>query len=83
LKNVSPEFKIGILMVMGVILLFVGVNYLKGFNPLTKQSHYYSVYDKIEGLAVSNPILVNGFKVGQVTNIAFHERGDLFLLSLP
>jgi phospholipid/cholesterol/gamma-HCH transport system substrate-binding protein len=80
LKNVSPEFKIGILMVMGVILLFVGVNYLKGFNPLTKQSHYYSVYDKIEGLAVSNPILVNGFKVGQVTNIAFHERGDGSLL---
>jgi phospholipid/cholesterol/gamma-HCH transport system substrate-binding protein len=80
LKNVSPEFKIGTLMIMGVILLFVGVNYLKGFNPLAKKDHYYSVYDKIEGLAVSNPVLVNGFKVGQVTHISFHEDGDGSLL---
>lgn len=65
---------------MGVILLFVGVNYLKGFNPLTKQDHFYSVYEKIEGLSVSNPVLVNGFKVGQVTRVGFHEMGNGSLL---
>lgn len=67
-------------MVLGVILLFVGVNYLKGFNPFQKQDHFYSVYEKVEGLAVSNPVLVNGFKVGQVTLIEFHEKGDGSLL---
>jgi phospholipid/cholesterol/gamma-HCH transport system substrate-binding protein len=67
-------------MIMGVVLLFVGVNYLKGFSPLSKQDHFYAVYDKIEGLSVANPVLVNGFKVGQVTYINFHEKGDGSLL---
>lgn len=67
-------------MIMGVVLLFMGVNYLKGFNPLSQQDHYYAVYDKIEGLSVANPVLVNGFKVGQVTGIRFHEKGDGSLL---
>ncbi len=66
---VSQEFKIGTLMILGVVLLITGLNYLKGFNPLSKQIHLFAVYDRIEGLAVSNPVLVNGFKVGQVTNV--------------
>ena len=36
--------------------------------------------ERIEGLAVSNPVLVNGFKVGQVTNVHFLEDGDGALL---
>jgi len=67
-------------MIVGAVMLFFGVNYLKGFNPLAQQDHYYAVYDKIEGLTVSNPILVNGFKVGQVTRVEFHNSGDGKLL---
>tara|TARA_Y100000739_G_C20581814_1_gene453233 strand:- start:210 stop:1223 length:1014 start_codon:yes stop_codon:yes gene_type:complete len=67
-------------MIVGVVMLFIGVNYLKGFNPLEKSDHYYAVYSKIEGLSVSNPVLVNGYKVGQVSRIEFHEKGDGTLL---
>lgn len=67
-------------MMLGALMLFFGVNYLKGFNPLAQQDHFYAVYDKIEGLAVSNPVLVNGFKVGQVTRMEFHDSGDGKLL---
>ena len=63
-------------MIVGAVMLFFGVNYLKGFNPLAQQDHFFAVYDKIEGLAVSNPVLVNGFKVGQVTRVEFHDSGD-------
>ena len=63
-------------MILGVVLLILGVNYLKGFNPLSKQIHLFAVYEEIEGLAVSNPILVNGFKVGQVTDVYFLEDGN-------
>ena len=75
-NKVSQEFKIGTLMILGVVLLILGVNYLKGFNPLSKQIHLFAVYEEIEGLAVSNPILVNGFKVGQVTDVYFLEDGN-------
>lgn len=67
-------------MILGVALLFIGINYLKGFNPFTKQVHLYAVYNKIEGLSVSNPVLVNGFKVGQVSNVSFSPEGDGSLL---
>ena len=67
-------------MILGAVMLFIGVNYLKGFNPLANQDHFYAVYDKVEGLAVSNPVLVNGFKVGQVTRVEFHKSGDGKLL---
>ena len=30
----SREFKIGVLVLLGGILLVLGVNFLKGFNPL-------------------------------------------------
>jgi len=79
-SRISQEFKIGTLMILGVALLFIGVNYLKGFNPFTKQVHLYAVYNKIEGLSVSNPVLVNGFKVGQVSNVTFSPEGDGSLL---
>jgi len=77
---ISQEFKIGTLMILGVILLFLGINYLKGMNPFSKQIHLYAVYDRIEGLAISNPVLVNGFKVGQVSNVTFSSKGDGSLL---
>jgi len=77
---ISQEFKIGTLMILGVVLLFLGINYLKGMNPFSKQIHLYAVYDRIEGLAVSNPVLVNGFKVGQVSNVTFSSKGDGSLL---
>ena len=75
-SRISQEFKIGTLMIMGVALLFLGLNYLKGFNPFSKQIKLYAVYEKIEGLSVSNPVLVNGFKVGQVSKVAFSDKGD-------
>lgn len=79
-NRISQEFKIGTLMILGIVLLVTGLNYLKGFNPMSKQIHLYAVYERIEGLAVSNPVLVNGFKVGQVTNVGFSDKGDGTLL---
>ncbi|MGY8940999.1 MAG: MlaD family protein [Flavobacteriales bacterium] len=68
------------LVIAGLALLILGVNYLKGFNPFSPSNTYYASYEKIDGLAVSNPILVNGFKVGQVTDVRFSDAGDGTLL---
>jgi len=53
----------------------LGVNFLQGFNPLGGGQQYHAVYSRIDGLAVSNPVVVNGFKVGQVSSIAFDANG--------
>ena len=74
LMQYSREIKIGVLVLLGGVLLVLGVNYLKGFNPLGNGREFHAVYDRIDGLAVSNPVVVNGFKVGQVSNIDFDAR---------
>ena len=80
MTHLSKEFRIGMLVIAGLALLILGVNYLKGFNPFSPSNTYYASYEKIDGLAVSNPILVNGFKVGQVTDVRFSDAGDGTLL---
>ena len=70
------EIKIGLLILIGGALLVLGVNYLKGFNPWGGGRAYHAVYESIDGLAVSNPVVINGFKVGQVSSIEFDARGN-------
>jgi len=79
-NTLRSEFKIGVLVVAGIVLLVLGVNYLKGFNPFARSNTYYAVYDDVAGLAVSNPVLINGYQVGQVRRIAFVEGGQGELL---
>ena len=74
------EIKIGILVLLGGAVLVLGVNYLKGFNPLGGGRAFHAVYENIDGLAVSNPVVVNGFKVGQVASIGFASSGSGDLL---
>ncbi len=69
------EIKIGILVILGGVLLVLGVNYLKGLNPLGGGRAFHAIYENIDGLAVSNPVVVNGFQVGQVASIEFAASG--------
>jgi phospholipid/cholesterol/gamma-HCH transport system substrate-binding protein len=63
--------KIGIITSLIIFALIWGVNYLKGKDIFSSEYIYYVVYDRIDGLQVSNPVLVNGYTVGQVRNIGF------------
>lgn len=74
--QIGKEIKIGILILLGGAMLVIGVNYLKGFNPFGSGRAYYAVYPNVDGLAVSNPVVVNGFKVGQVADIDFAASGN-------
>jgi len=65
----NKEFKVGLFVAAGLVLLYLGFNYLKGIDFFSSTNKYYAVYDNVDQLAVSNPILVNGFAVGRVSNI--------------
>lgn len=79
--NVSKEIKIGFLVVICLGLLFWGANYLKGIDLFKNNRTYYAKYERIDGLGVSNPVLLNGFKIGQVNNIDIinYETGELLV----
>lgn len=69
----SSVVKIGILISVSIVIFFWGMSFLKGKNAFKKADYYYIVYDRVDGLTESNPVLVNGYKIGQVDEIKFTE----------
>lgn len=74
--KISKEFKIGIVVTIAIGLFIWGFNFLKGFNIFQKDYTLYAVYPKIDGLIEANPLLVNGFKVGQINKISLTKGND-------
>jgi phospholipid/cholesterol/gamma-HCH transport system substrate-binding protein len=77
----NRELRIGIVAISAILVLFVGVNYLKGLNFLEASREFHSKYENIGGLKVGNSVFLNGYQVGMVSNIALlsNERQRLFV----
>ncbi len=71
-KIFSKEFAIGLSVIVAILILIFGIDYLKGIN-LFRPAHYYiAYYDNVDELTVSSPVLINGYKVGQVREVNFN-----------
>ncbi|MGK7394068.1 MAG: MlaD family protein [Candidatus Cyclobacteriaceae bacterium M3_2C_046] len=67
--KVSKEFKVGLLAVVSITILYLGFNFLKGIDFFSSSNQYYAIYDEIDGLNVSNEVILNGLAVGRVSAI--------------
>lgn len=70
----NKEFVVGLFVASALVLLYLGFNYLKGIDFFSSTYKYYAVYENIDKLAVSSPILVNGFAVGRVSKIKIMQN---------
>lgn len=70
--KVSKEFKVGLLVVLGLLLLFVGVNFLKGGSLFGEDRVFYTKFTNSQGLQVANEVQLNGLKIGQVKSVGLH-----------
>lgn len=68
--KISKEAKIGLIITSGIAILFWGLNYLKGKDFFTSQKTIFATYDRVDGLTASNPVMVNGMKIGSVTKLS-------------
>lgn len=70
-KILSKELIIGCSVIVALLILFFGINYLKGIN-LFKPANFYTVnYDNVAGLETAASVTIDGYKVGQVRDIEF------------
>jgi phospholipid/cholesterol/gamma-HCH transport system substrate-binding protein len=76
----NKELKIGLLAIVAITALVFGVNYLKGINILSDNRNFYAVYENIGGLQVGGPVMVNGYKVGMVSDIKLLIENNQSLL---
>ena len=73
--KITKEAKVGILAILSLAILFVGFKFLKGIDFLDPANTYYVVYDNIDGLTASNPVEINGYRVGRVGEIKLLQDG--------
>ena len=65
------EIIIALVAIVALIVLFFGLNFLKGLNLFTSDTNYYMTFKNISGLSSSSPIYADGYRVGTVKNILF------------
>lgn len=79
----SKQVKVGLIALVSGAILYWGFNYLKGNDFFAPTHKYYVIYDKIEGLTKSNPVIINGLQVGQISNIRLlQKQNNLILVEL-
>tara|TARA_B100000900_G_C20498876_1_gene682836 strand:+ start:152 stop:1102 length:951 start_codon:yes stop_codon:yes gene_type:complete len=79
----SKEIKVGLIGVIGLVLFYLGSNFLKGIDFFSPINRYYAVYENVDGLIVANPVIVNGYSVGRVSEIKIlQDRDNKILVSM-
>lgn len=67
----KKEIKIALVAAFALIVLFFGLNFLKGLNLFSSDTNYFMVFKNISGLSNSSPVYADGYRVGTVKNILF------------
>ncbi len=85
MKYFTKEVKIALVAIVGVVVLFFGMNFLKGLNIFSSEDNYYVQFSDITGLSSSSPVYADGFKVGVVKDIIYdysHTEGSKVLIGV-
>ncbi|MDR3268980.1 MAG: MlaD family protein [Tannerella sp.] len=69
--KLTKEMIIGLVVIISIILLYIGINFLKGINLFQPVNHYYITCSNVKDVTVSTPVYVDGFKVGLVRSLSY------------
>ncbi len=69
--KVSKNTTIGIVVIVTLGILIWGIQFLKGFNIFSSEQLFYAKYEQVDGLKVSSPVTLRGYKIGQIKAIEF------------
>lgn len=70
----SREAIIGLLSIVTLVGMVWGYKFVKGEVLLSRSYTFTTVFNDVSDLAVSSPVLVNGLKVGAVTDITVNPE---------
>jgi len=71
MKFFTKEVKIALVSILGIVVLFYGLQFLKGLNVFSSDATYYVTFDDVSGLSKSAPVYANGFRVGVVKDLDY------------
>lgn len=70
--KISNEIKIALTAIAAGVLLYLGINFLKGVNLFKASNSYYVKFKDAHGLTVSSAVYANGYPVGTVRDIDYN-----------
>ena len=70
-KIFTKEVKIALVAIVALVLLFFGLNFLKGLTLFSSSATYNMSFKDLKGLSESTAINDDGYKVGTVTSIEY------------
>ena len=74
--KISKDAIIGLVVIVTIVILIWGVNFLKGFNMLSSEQTFCAKYERVDGLKNSSPVTLRGYKIGQIKSIRFSQNAD-------
>lgn len=74
--NKNKEIKITLMAVVGLFILYIGMNFLKGASLFSSDDLYFAKFSDVTGLSESSPIYADGFKVGTVKSIEYDYNNE-------
>lgn len=66
----KSKLKVGIFCIAAVVIFYLGACFFKGVSAFGKKTYYYAVFENTGGLQESNAVMLNGYKIGQVTRVS-------------
>ncbi|MEO0507454.1 MAG: MlaD family protein [Bacteroidota bacterium] len=79
--KLTREIKTGIVVLTGIVAFVFGLSYLKSSPFFEDSKTFYAVYNHVGGLQAGTQVTINGFKVGNVTNIRFKDDSGKLLVT--
>lgn len=70
-KTFTRELWVGMLGILALLIIYLLINFFKGVNVLKEGKFYYVNFDNIGEIVKTSPIYLNGYKVGNVSNISY------------
>lgn len=80
--KLSREVKTGIIVLAGIALFILGFSYLKSNSIFDESKKLYAVYNHVGGLQTGTVVTINGFNVGNVSDIKFKDKSGKLLVTL-
>ena len=72
--KLTKEIKIALVAIVGILIMYFGINFLKGMNLFSTNNTYFITFDDIQGLGASTPIYADGYKVGTVDGMEYDYK---------
>lgn len=80
-RLIRQTVKIGLFTLLAIVILYLGITYLKGLSISARSKTYYVAMNDVTGINVATRVFVNGYKVGSVRKMEYdyHNNGETIL----